>query len=63
MEETRKCEIPQSYGDPKPAVFHRWGDKLIYDDEGRPQRITTAVVEFQDGKVAQVEPQSVKFIK
>ncbi|HHQ4528983.1 TPA: hypothetical protein ACSP1Y_002767 [Aeromonas hydrophila] len=62
MAETRKCVIPQGYGDPKPAVFHRWGDKIFYDDCGQPQRVTTAVVEYEDGQVAQVEPQSVKFI-
>ena len=63
MQETKKCEVSVGYGESKPAVFHRWGDHVIYGDDGQPRSVTTAVVEYADGQVGQVEPGRVKFVK
>ncbi|HDK8695912.1 MULTISPECIES: hypothetical protein [Aeromonas] len=63
MEETKKCEVAVGSGAPKSAVFHRWGDNVVYGDDGQPRSVTTAVVEYADGQVGQVEPSRVKFIK
>lgn len=63
MQETKKCEVAVGYGAPKTAVFHRWGDNVVYGDDGLPRSVTTAVVEYDDGQIAQVEPSRVKFLK
>jgi len=46
----------------KKAVFHRFADELISDDN-RSFPITRAIVEFEDGQVEMVDPNKIKFIK
>lgn len=59
-EEARKRE--------RKALFHRWGLKakaLIKSSDGSlstPFEITLAIVEYEDGQIAEVPPDAVRFV-
>ncbi|MFA7819358.1 hypothetical protein [Aeromonas dhakensis] len=63
MDKTKKCFVARGYGESTPAEFHRWSDTIVYDDGNQPHNLTVAIVEYEDGQIAQVEPPKLKFAK
>ena len=73
MNETRpclvKCEVHEPSGDhgayqnvtvEKRAIFHRFADGTTYANDVEVPH-TTALVEFEDGKLKKVEPDYIRF--
>lgn len=56
MNDTRRS----CYVDNKKAIFHRWVDTSFPKDKGFISQ-TLALVEYEDGSVAQIQPKKVKF--
>lgn len=44
------------------ALFHRWGQNLIYVDTTNTVIVTQAIVEYENGKVGFVDAEKVQFI-
>jgi hypothetical protein len=56
----RKCWVYSIDEGPQPAVFHQFG---CMEKEGREGMIiSSAIVEYKDGQVAQVAPERVQFV-
>jgi hypothetical protein len=43
--------------------FHKWCVEFIYDHTGYPLRKTFALIEFQDGSVKLLHPETIRFLE
>ena len=60
MAESRKCEVKYS-SETKEAKFIRFGDSIYFDDGNNAIPKTVAIVELDNGQVAEVDPYMIKF--
>lgn len=61
MSEPRPCEVNYSY-ETKKGNFIQFGNSIYFDDGNNPHAKTIAIVELENGQVAEVDPHMVKFI-
>jgi len=67
--EMRPCVVKGEKGDHK-ALFHRWSDTssiippspMVGGHGGGEVRRTLAIVEFEDGNVAEISPEYIRFL-
>ena len=64
----RTAEYRPCYVDGRKALFHRWGLKakaIMKSSDGSlstPFEITLAIVEYEDGQIAEVPPDAIRFV-
>ncbi|MBY7784471.1 hypothetical protein KW437_22010 [Vibrio fluvialis] len=62
--EVRPCLVKRGLADkPLPATFLRFGDHRDFDESNNPFTVTVAIVELEDGRVLEVAPSQIKFVK
>ena len=55
---TRPCIV-----NGKGAKFHRWSERCeMIDGSAAPLKWTAAIIEYEDGQVAEVDPYDVRFL-
>lgn len=59
----RKVIVTLGPSEKKKGVFLQFGQEAVYGEDGNPQIVTVAIVEFEDGKVQTVDPNKIQFEK
>lgn len=62
MSDTRKCVVRWNHKE-EPGDFVQYGTMIVYDEGNHPLQVTSAVVEMHDGRVLEVEPSLIKFVR
>lgn len=61
MSELRKVKIQRGDGNFAEGYFHLWGRRPAYDEGNNVFPITVGIVELEDGRVFQVDPEQITF--
>lgn len=63
-EENRRCRVYDAgVGLDEEGTFIKFGKSVTYDDGNNPIPIDIAIVELDSGKVVELKPKSISFIK
>ena len=63
-EENRRCRVYDAGIDlDEEATFIKFGKSVTYDEGNNPIPIDIAIVELDSGKVVEIKPRSITFIK
>ena len=62
MSDPRKCQVEFPHGLIS-GMFIQYGSAVVYDDSDRVFQKTIAIVETDSGRVLEVEPARIRFVK
>lgn len=62
MADERRCTV-KIHDRIVEATFELWGTSVAYDNGNNPFPVTVAIVQYDDGQIAEVEPTSIRFAK